>query len=176
MSTTSTIACRSRSILSRSTPSNFSRHYQYISVDKFIRIINCHHRSPHAYYALEIENEHYDMNYNSAKKTMELNWKKKSLSLFQSLSEACNWLEYSKSLKTSVQRSRGRLDHMPSLPPHIPPQSTPQKHAEQRTERQRLVRFSCWHMCVMILYNIHRPHCVYCVYLCRRSQKSIEPT
>ena len=64
---------------------------------------------------------------------------------------------------------------MPSLPPHIPPQSTPQKHAEQRTEGQRLVRFYLLvRVCVVILYNTHRPHCVYCVYLCWRSQKSCE--
>ena len=63
LSTTSTIAYRSRSILSQLTPSNVSRHYQYISVDRFI--INCYHESSHACYALEIENERYDMKYNS---------------------------------------------------------------------------------------------------------------
>ena len=92
---------------------------------------------------------------------------KKSLSLFQSLCQACYWLKYSKSLKTSVQRSRGRLDHMPSLPPHI--HSTTVYTIEVRRAKNRtaasckvflLVRVC---VCVVILYNTHRPHCIFCV-------------
>ena len=49
---------------------------------------------------------------------------------------------------------------MPSLPPHIPPQSTPQKHAEQRTERQCLVSFTCWYVCVWWSYTINTGYIV----------------
>ena len=91
----------------------------------------------------------------------------KSLSLFQNLCQACYWLKYSKSLKTSVQRSRGRLDHMPSLPPHI--HSTAVYTTETRRAKNRMAA-SCKHkvfllvrVCGDLIQYTQATLCILCV-------------